>query len=211
VSSAISDFIDQALSGPISGTKYQSIRQDLNKKIQTLRMSSPQQAEMLRSLKSVLDGAFNKAAGPEVAAVKKVIDQEYGRFATIRDVFERNGGEQATQGMMPLASLAREATKRGRFDKEFEQLARAGSAVLGSAGANSGTPSRLMNAGMFGGLLSGAWLANPVLAGASVGVPFGASQMLSRGVTGQGAVNALPQIGRIGSRVIVPADKAVNP
>lgn len=207
VTQAVDDFIDQAMSGPISGEKYQSIRRALNAKISSL--GNDQQASVLRGLKSVLDDAFANAASPEVAAAKRTIDLEYGRFATLRDVFSRNGGEGASQGMLPLASTARAASQRGAYDPAFEEMARSASAVMGQGGPNSGTASRWLNAILGGGAGAGAFV-NPMAAAATLGVPFAASQALGRGVTGQALESALPRLGLIGAGAAVPVEKRIH-
>ena len=187
----VGQFLDVAIDGPISGDKYQSIRSSLAK-LERDNASRPTFAGLYRGLKKSLDDAFAKQSG--VGAAKKVVDREYNRFIKLRDTFEGSGSIQNAGGELSLSMLLKKAAKRGKgADDAFNEIIRAGQAVLGDPTPNSATASRLANL-MFGGsAVAGGFDAGL----ATVGLPVGTSLALSRGITGSGGITKAIQSGLI--------------
>lgn len=179
VTQIIDAFLDEATKGPITGKVYQATRSRLGQLAKSSQ-SNPTISGLYRDLKTALDDAFFEQAGSK--AVRRTLDQQYGRFKQLLNTFESSGSIGSTRGELPFSMLTRRAAKQP--DREFEQIVRDAQAVLGDPVANSGTPSRLLNLALLGSS-GGSAMTGGLDAGAlSVGVPLGTSIGLSRGVTG---------------------------
>lgn len=198
----VNQFIDEAAGAPLTGTAYQRIRSSLGA-LERQTANNPKIAALYRDLKHALDDAFSEQSG--AGAQKKILDREYNRFAKLRDSFEGSGSIQTSSGDIPLPALLRRTSKRGKgTDKEFNDLLRAGQTVLGDPVANSGTPSRIANLVFLGQGLGSASLGGLDAGLTSIGLPIGASNLLSRGVTGSGGIDKLIQSGLLTAPATVP-------
>jgi hypothetical protein len=202
ITDIVSQFLDIAIDGPMSGQKYQQIRSELNR-IAAAQASRPAMQSLYRDLKHALDDAFASQAG--ISGAKRHLDTMYNRFAKIRDTYQASGAIATSGGDLPLASLLRKASQRGkRADPEFVEIVRAAQTVLGDPTPNSATASRLANLAFLGeGGLSTA------LGGVDAGVigfglPIGSAQALSRGWTGNATVDRLIQSGLLTAPVTAP-------
>ena len=95
------------------------------------------------------------------------------------------------------------------FDREFEEMVTAGQRVLGDPTPNSGTASRTLNNMLAFGTAPATAL-DPTLGAATLGIPFGTSQLLSRGVTGSNVADRLIQSGLLTAPLTVPAAQRIG-
>lgn len=203
ITDIVSQFLNIATDGPMSGRKYQQVRSELGR-IAANNASRPDMQSLYTGLKHALDDAFASQAG--IGGAKRNLDKMYNRFAKIRDTYLGSGAIQTSGGDLPLASLLRRASRRGKAaDPEFVEIVRAAQTVLGDPTPNSATASRMANL-MFlgeGGMSAALGGADAGLVG--FGLPIGSAAALSRGVTGSGLVDRLIQGGLLTAPVTVPA------
>lgn len=200
VNQIVDSFLDVAIKGPMNGRTYQSTRSRLGKLAQQSKVSNPFVSDLYRGLKQSLDDAFFAGGGNK--AGRKVLDQEYGRYKQLLGVFETSGSQQISEGFMPLSMILRRAAKQP--DREFERVVRAAQSVLGDPVANSGTPARLLNAGLLTGAAGSAAVGGLDAGALSLGIPLGTSLALSRGVTGSPVINKAIQSGLLTAPATVP-------
>jgi len=198
ISQIVDSLLDEATSGPISAERYQKIRSRLSTLSST--GTDPNIKSLYRSLKNALDDAFARQGSK--GASRKAIDKEYSRYAKIRDAFEGSGSIDTSRGYLNLSSLLRKATRFG--DKDFNDMLRAGQAVLGDPVPNSATASRVANM-LFLGQGAGSALVGGADAGLiSLGLPLGFNQFLSRGFTGSPTADKLIASGLLTAPAVSP-------
>ena len=203
----IGEIVDQVFDlvteAPITAKRANQLRSGMGE-LERKSAANETFAQLYRELKHAFDDELARQLGTGTA--KRQLDREYNRFVKIRDTFESLGGIRASRGEMPLTSLLRRAAKRGKgTDKDFRELVRAGNVVLGDPIPDSATASRAQNAATFlAGGAGAAGMIEPSTAAVFLGTPFVGSQLLSRGVTGSGAVNQLSTLGQLTAPIAVP-------
>lgn len=199
VKDLVDDFLDTAIQGPMTAKTYQKTRSRLGKLAKSSKANQPHLSQVYRDMKRALDEAFADAAGEP--GLRKDLDKQYGRFKQLLSAFESSGSQQSSEGILPLSMILRRSRKHP--DREFEEMVEAGQMVLGDPTPNSGTASRALNNALAFG--SGpATFFDPTLGAATLGVPFGTSQILSRGLTGSATADKLVQSGLITTPVLNP-------
>jgi hypothetical protein len=147
-----------------------------------------------RQLKNAIDDEVASQLGLGVR--KKALDKQYARFATIRDTFEGLGGADPAGGYLPLASLLRKSQGKRGADRDFQDLVRAGQAVLGDPTPNSATASKIANLAFLGeGAATAGGHVDPTAGGLTLGIPMLGAQALARGWTGNWAADRLIDAG----------------
>lgn len=129
----VTEFLDKAESGDVTGEWYQSQRSIFANRAK----GTGELAPLYGDLKSVLDDAFTRAAG----GAKGDLDSQYARYKQLRTIWERNGGPQASEGFISPVAVAREAAG-SPGGKSWQDFTRAGAAVIPDALPNSGTAAR---------------------------------------------------------------------
>lgn len=153
VSQIIDEFLDMGVKkGSIDGEDYQRIRSTLGKRAKT---NNTTHAALYKDLKSTLDNAFRRAAG----GGKFDVDSQYARYKQLQTVHDGLGGAEVSEGFLPLASVAREASG-APGGAAWQDYTRAASSVLPDRIPNSGTAQR----NVMMGLMTGGAALNPILA-----------------------------------------------
>ena len=164
VRTLIDDFLDEAVSSPITGQRYQALRSFVGRRARQFRQSRPELSDLFYDFQRALDDAFVRSTGSS----NKALNMQYSHYLQIKNLWRRQGGTKVAQGEIPLASLNTMAKKNPSTD-EWRRFINAASAVLGDATANSGTASRA---------------ANLMAAGTGFAPTFVVNQALARGVGG---------------------------
>lgn len=170
VESVIEKFLNKAAKegGEVSGEWYQAQRSLFGQRAK----GTGELSDLYRDLRNVLDDAFARTAGTG----KREIDTRYARFKQLENIFNRVGGSEASEGFIPFASLARESSKGG--GKDWEQLARAGAAVIPDRVPNSATAQRNY---MLQALTGGGLMFDPVSTTAALGASRVLANQMAKG------------------------------
>ncbi|GGE36382.1 hypothetical protein GCM10007276_12330 [Agaricicola taiwanensis] len=132
----------------IPGAFYQSLRSDLTKDVQALKMSDPSLSQALRKVRDALDDGMERSiyrTNRQDMGAWREARREYANLSVIEDAVSR-AGAQAAEGLITPQALRAAAAKgnkrnyaRGKGD--FNELARAGTVVMKPL-ADSGTSVR---------------------------------------------------------------------
>jgi hypothetical protein len=162
--------------GRMSGADYQTIRSRLTKAAHAARNSDTEFADALRGLRNTLDDGMSRSISPDDAAEWVRLRREYGNMKVLEKA-ATGAGENAALGSISPAKL-RQAAVSGRSGQyargegDFDELARAGEAVLKPL-PDSGTSTRL-NARTLGGITGAGGAGAGALAGGPGGAIVGA-------------------------------------
>ena len=197
INQIVEQLFDEATDGTMVADDVNRIRSSLGD-LERRNASNQTLANLYRDLKHSIDDEVARQLG--IGPRKGAIDKRYNRFTKIRDTFDSTAAVRSAQGDMPLSMLLKRVQAKGKgADVDFTEMVRAGQAVLGDPMANSTTASRLGNMLIMGeGLATAGGVVDPALAGATLGVPFLTSQMLSRGATGRTLQSALDRAAAYG-------------
>lgn len=176
--------------GSIPGSDYQTIRSRLGRVANSAKNSDPEYANALRGMRNALDDAMSRSVSPGDAPEWTRLRREYGNMKVIENAATGAGAEAAMGNISPQALRgAAVAGRRGQYARgegDFDELARAGNAVLQKL-PDSGTPARLnaRTIGGFGSILgagAGGYAGGPLagMAGAALGAaaPYAAGRAL---------------------------------
>lgn len=193
INEIVNQIFDDVTSGPVTATKYNQVRSRLAQ-LEANNAARPDMQQLYRELKNAIDDEVASQLGLGVR--KRALDKQYARFATIRDTFEGLGGADPASGYLPLASMLRRSQGKRGADREFQDLVRAGQAVLGDPTPNSATASRLANLAFLGeGAATLGGVLDPTAGALTMGIPMFGAQALGRGWTGNTAANRLIDAG----------------
>lgn len=191
VDDIVSQMLDKATKGPMTGETYQSLRSSLGKKAWQMRQSKPEQAALYRDLTDALDDAF----GRSVPGGTKDIRTDYGRFKQVKDTYLSSNSVEAAEGLLLPSGLSRRSKKQGLGlkDKEWRDLISAAHRVLPDKLPDSTTAVRnLFNLGLGAGGATA--LFNPSMLGVPAALLAGgrmASSALARGTGSNLLLNPL--------------------
>ncbi len=170
----IDDVFTEVGKGQMSGARYQMFRSSLEDFAEKSDIS--QHSSIYRSLKGALDDAVER----EMPDVMPEINKRWAQAKDLEQIALNNGGAQAAEGLLPLASLNRTARK-GKGSDEWKDYVNAAATVIPDRVGNSGTAQRAMMQSMItgagggiGGLLGG-----PGGVGAGMIAPMLAQRMLA--------------------------------
>ena len=193
INQIVNEIFDDVTSGPVTAEKYNKVRSSLAD-LEVAHANSRSMPNLHRQLKNAIDDEVASQLGLGVR--KKALDKQYARFATIRDTFEGLGGADPAGGYLPLASLLRKSQGKRGADRDFQDLVRAGQAVLGDPTPNSATASKIANLAFLGeGAATAGGHVDPTAGGLTLGIPMLGAQALARGWTGNWAADRLIDAG----------------
>ncbi len=172
----IDDVTEEIGKGEISGNRYQLLRSNLEDAANTSKRN--EHSRILRALKGSLDQAVERTMPDTMGP----LNAQHAQIKTLEQVALNQGGAEAAEGLIPLASLNR-AAKKSRAPAEFKQLINSAATVLPDRVPNSGTAQRAAMQTMLqggGGVGVGGLLGGPI--GAALGglAPSATTNVLAR-------------------------------
>lgn len=175
VNDIVNDIVGHGRSMP--GDTYQIARSDLSRMAHAARNSDPTYSAALRGLRDALDNAMRRSISPQDRAAWDQARQRWGNWRTIENAAKNTdaaGNVSITPQQLVQAAAARDRGGFARGMGDFNDLARAGQAIMRPL-PQSGTTPRAIAAGLLPALLSPAgWipamagLAGPPLAGRAI-------------------------------------------
>lgn len=169
----------------ITGQEYQALRSELS---ELSRTGNDRLSKVYGKLKKAFDEEFAKSVGEKGSKLKAGLDDSFAQLKQLDRLYTRLGGSEMANGIVPLASLNREA-KKSAGSREWKELTNAASQVFPTKTPNSGTATRALNYLIAGG--GGAAVFEPTMLAATLGAGgglYGLNQALARGV-GSGVRN----------------------